>query len=54
MVSRRVAYSQDQVDSLSTQRSLNSDLGETPHPIAKVCQGSECPDGTGMGAEQGC
>jgi len=30
-VRRRVAYSQDDLDSLFTQHSLNSDLGETPH-----------------------
>ena len=39
IVSRRVAYSQDEVDSLSTQRSPNSDLGEPHHPIAMSVPG---------------
>jgi hypothetical protein len=46
---KAVAFSQDEVDSLSTQRSPSSDLGETPHPIAMSVPGERCPEGTGMG-----
>jgi len=53
IVRRRIAFSQDEVDSLSTQRSPNSDLGETPHPIAMSVPGERVSRWHGDGGEHG-
>ena len=52
-MSRRVAYSQDEVNSLSTQRSPNSDLGEPHHPIAMSVPGERVSRWHGDGGEHG-
>jgi hypothetical protein len=52
-VSRRIAYSQDKVDSLSTQRSPTSDLGEPLHPIAVSVPGERVSRWHGDGGEPG-
>ena len=53
LVSRRVAYSQDEVNSLSTQRSPTSDLGEPHHPIAVSVPGERVSRWHGDGGERG-
>ena len=53
VVRRRVAFSLDKVDSLSTQRSPTSDLGEPLHPIAVSVPGERVSRWHGDGGEQG-
>ena len=53
VVRRRVAFSLDKVDSLSTQRSPNSDLGEPLHPIAVSVPGERVSRWHGDGGERG-